>query len=155
MECDLCIDNVCHSLSFSNIDCEIHIDHNTKIELKSVNTIDKIQFNDLFLVVLCALNENNDSKLKECMTCEYDFCGLLEGANYLDVSKLTLKPFIESTSCIGKSFKIKEDLLKTDGGRNDCSRKLVDASFCDKLFTYSNLAFQNMHCTEFLNVSRK
>ncbi|KAK4380053.1 hypothetical protein RND71_001915 [Anisodus tanguticus] len=101
---DLCVDTMSHSLNYPNIDCVIHIDHNSKI--------DEVQLNGSFLVDLCALDESDDLEFKECMTCKNDSCGLFEGANYLNVSKLTPKIFVESTSRVERSSNDKEHPLK-------------------------------------------
>lgn len=83
-----------------------------------MNNIDEVRLNDSFLV-LCALDESDDSKFKECMTCENDSCGLLEGVNCLDVSKLAPKIFVESTSYFQKSSKDEECPLKNEGGMGE------------------------------------
>ncbi|KAJ8554207.1 hypothetical protein K7X08_024885 [Anisodus acutangulus] len=116
--------------------------------------MDEIHLNDLFLVDLCVLNENGDSKFKECITCENNFCGLLEGANCLDVSKITPNMFVESTSCIERSSKDEERHLKNEGDTSDISSKLIDASFSVNFFTYSTPTYENKFWVEFVNVYR-
>ena len=67
--------------------------------------------NDSFLVDSYTLDEGDDPKLKECMICENNSCDLSKGVNCLDVSKLTPKLFVESTSHVEKFLKIEENFL--------------------------------------------